>query len=46
MAYDKYHQICLCPVSSMFTDSLVATDISGYDACMKSTLCVKLQTKF
>ena len=30
MAYEKYHQICTSPVFSMFTDSLVATDISGY----------------
>ena len=30
MAYDKHHPICLSLVFSMFTDSLVATDISGY----------------
>ena len=30
LSYNKYHQFCLSPVVSMFTDSLVATDISGY----------------
>ena len=35
MAYNKYHRICLSPVSSMFTDSLVATDISRYDMSTK-----------
>ena len=30
MAYDKFHQTFLFPILSMFTDSLVATDISGY----------------
>ena len=35
----------LCP-ACMFTDSLGAIDISGYDACMKSTLHITLQMKF
>ena len=30
MAYDKYHKICLSPVFSMFTESLLANDTSGY----------------
>ena len=30
MAYDKYHKICLSAVFSMFIDSLLANDTSGY----------------
>ena len=30
MVYDKYHQTCLSPAFSMFTNIPVATDISGY----------------